>query len=498
MPQHYHYLPASLRRFVCYRVNPVGILFYFLLCICLLSWENGHGQYAGLIPQHYHLDIAIDFSESKLKGTAELSLKNNTDTLMTHVQFLLYRLMKVSNVINNNRVILPFKQQVVQFEDFPELQVNSVVIACDIKPGQVKKIQLSYSGYLLGYAETGMLYLRDKIDPEFTLLRNDAFAYPILAYPSMSFIRKNASIIKFTYDLFCTVPDSIVVANGGNLKSIAVKEPHLLQYHFASKKPNWRIDIAMAAYKTIKVPGLNIYYFKDSLHAARVAMQGTNTLNLFTSWWGVRKDSTSLTIIQTGKGTGGQADETTILLPEEAFGQENSYTYLYHELSHLWNTDIQEESGLSPRFEEGLATFCQYLVQQRNGKDSGLLSRTTNYFLRQMKTDLISTFELKSTPMIEYGNKQLTNYSYRLGMIMFAILYDWLGESTFNEAIATFYQQHYGRTASTEEYVSNWKRIAPEKNIDHFFRDWMFTTGYMRFVSGEYKVEDIVKYYSQK
>lgn len=53
------------------------------------------------------------------------------------------------------------------------MQVNyiEVLLKKPIPIGSKKKISIEYEGYLLCYIDTGMLYIKDHIDPYFTVIR---------------------------------------------------------------------------------------------------------------------------------------------------------------------------------------------------------------------------------------------------------------------------------------------------------------------------------------
>lgn len=470
-----------------------------LLLLILLSTSVVGQDKFPLVTDYYKLDLAFDFEKEIIYGSSEITIRNNSDETVNQIPLLLYRLMKIESVQTLSNQKLPFSQNVTQFEDFKKLQTNYIVIDEEILPNESKTIKLNYSGYLLGYQETGMNYVKDKISPEFTIIRNDAYSYPIIAKPSIAFLRKNIASNYFEYKIKVTVPDSLVVANGGYLDSLTSKNNKSI-YQFTSKKPNWRIDIAIAPYKKLQTNGMNIYYFKeDSLAAYNLSEYGLRAFNYYKKWWGELKNRNSITIIETGEKSGGQADETTILLPKEAFTNQDNYDYLYHELSHLWNVKIEEKEGVSPRWEEGLSTFCQYLITEKlnQGKD-GLVKDRANKNIKRLKNSFEKNPKLLSTPMAEFGNEQLTNYSYRQGLIMFSVLYYWLGEDKFNQAIGGFYQKYYKTGASTKDFTDYWEKLFPDKHLNTFFNDWMYDTKYTNYILSDNSIDFIINHYELK
>ena len=466
-----------------------------LLCLTTNSFAQDSFP---LYTSFYNLDLSFDFNQDMMKGICKMKIVNQSSKTVNQLPIILYRLMKVKSVKNANGVDLHFSQKVDQFTDFPELQVNTLLIKEKFLPHQTRNIVITYDGYLLGYQETGTNYIRDKISSEFTIIRNDAFTYPIIAKPQTSFLRKNIALHNFDYKIRVSVPDSLVVANGGILKSI-VREKGISVFEYTSKKPNWRIDIAISAYKKLNNEGFGIFYFeKDSTYASNISKIEIKTIKLYKEWWGELKSNNTLSIIETEKETGGQADETTILLPQEAFTENGSYMNLYHELSHLWNVRINENKGLSPRWEEGLATFCQYIAEEKLNSEKELSTkRITDQYIKRLKTDFERNPNLLRVPIIDFGNENLTNYSYTQGMLMFSVLYYWVGESNFNQVIKNFYQHYYSTGASTLDFTKLWEKSIPNENLNQFFDDWMYGTKYTEFITKDMSVDYIIAHYKQ-
>ena len=139
-----------------------------------------------LVPTRYELDLRVDFHEERIAGTARIALKNPGTSPASEASFLLYRLMTVTAVRDPARRPLAFQQSVVPFEDDAKKQTNHVLVALapPLEPGRTATVEIEYGGYLTGYAETGSLYIQDRVDEAFTILREDADAYPTVRIPS--------------------------------------------------------------------------------------------------------------------------------------------------------------------------------------------------------------------------------------------------------------------------------------------------------------------------
>jgi aminopeptidase N len=204
-----------------------------------------------------------------------------------------------------------------------------------------------------------------------------------------------------------------------------------------------------------------------------------------------------LSVIETEEGSGGQASEAVILLPEEGF-RARSMQYLYHEFSHLWNVPIREPSGLSPRWNEGLAEFAGVLAAEKLGDEpEGFARKLSDRFIRRFANSLAEDEHLRNTPLIEYGNEGITRYAYIQPMILFSVLADWLGEEALQGLIGGFCRQ-YADGASTRDWVDYFIEHGGEAGLKAFFDDWVYTVGYTKLLTPYATVDRLVAAYKHE
>lgn len=204
-------------------------------------------------------------------------------------------------------------------------------------------------------------------------------------------------------------------------------------------------------------------------------------MDLYRKWWGGLQAYKGFSIIETEEGNGGQTEATTILLPSEAFNSHNGYEYLYHQLSYLWNVPIHEEKVLFPRWEEGLAAFCQALTAEKSGDKSPCYAKEqANDNIRRFQEQMVRLPALKEIPFSEYGNREMTGTSYTYGAMFFATLYYWPGEETFHKIIGGFYRQCYKSGASTRTLTAYSIRHGKNERLQAFSEDWMYTANFTR------------------
>jgi hypothetical protein len=173
-------------------------------------------QDAPFVMTHLGLEIRLDYQRGTVAGTAILGLRNGSKRPAMVIPLLLNRLMTVSRIGGAAGEIIPFQQDVVVFQDDSIRQVNAIIATLPrpVSPGDSLSIVVQYAGFLVGYTETGSLYIKDRVSRDFTILREDAYAFPITALPSWK-SRRAMVRERFTFAARMTVPAGLVVAMGG-------------------------------------------------------------------------------------------------------------------------------------------------------------------------------------------------------------------------------------------------------------------------------------------
>lgn len=444
------------------------------------------------------LDIRIDYEKEKLFGECRLTLVNGSREPLGKVPLILYRLMKVIAVKDENGAPLPYGQRILAFEDWDKYQANIIDVALKVPlpAGEKKTIDILYEGYLAGLTETGMGYVKDHIDKDFTIIRPDCLAYPMIGYPSSTDSRA-LGMQAFDYEANVTVPDPLVVANGGRATGTVTKDG-LTTYTYRNILPAWRIDLAVAKYGVIedRENGFKVFHFPQDLAGAKSVLQALReSTALFSGWFGPAQGAAVYSVIEIPEGFGSQADVTSALQTRTAFQDPDQLVQLYHEVSHRWN--VRSLDPLPPRFEsEGLAMLLQNLAKEKLEKKPGSVDkgaeRLRDYFRRECQEDI----KAKTTAMIDYGKEKLTDVSYSKGMLFFYVLYKMAGEDTFLKAMGSFYQTYKDKGATAAEFVSYLKKNI-KLPLDTFFKDWITSTASSDDLLGPLSLDDIVRKYKE-
>lgn len=443
---------------------------------------------------HYYLDLRIDYKNEKLFGRCQLTISNNTDSPVEKIPLLLYRQLSVKSAGDENGAALHFIQDIANIAGWERLQVNFVEITLEkeLLPGGHRTISIDYEGFLSGYSADGWRYVKDHIGRDFTMIRTDGFGYPVVGYPSeaemMAITRE-----RYDYTLDVTVQEDLTVVNGGELINITQANGETT-YSFQSKKPSWRLDIAIADYLTIEKNKNRIFCFKaDTVRAKSLLNVLESTVETYTEWFGEIKAYKGYTIIEVPEGYGSQADVTSFCLTADNFKNQMENTGIYHELSHLWDVKPLEKEPC--RFEsEGRAQFLQFLMSQRSDSKSDATSNAISRYMDVTKKDFRENPGFQSIPVKNYGIADMTQYSYTLGMIIFAMFYELAGEENFNNSIRLYLSTYSEKGATLDDFIMCCKKYAPF-DAEKFFNDWVYSTNAVKLIVEGTSYDDLKALY---
>jgi hypothetical protein len=344
-----------------------------------------------------------------------------------------------------------------------------------VAPGEAVVVTVDFEGPLVGYTETGMLYVKDRIDPAFTILRTDALAFPSPGVPS---VRANRSIPfeDFGFTARVTVPADQAVATGGRLRRRTVDRGTATYEYDGPSVPF--LNVAIAPYRIVELAGLRIHALPgDEDKAAALAAAASNALAALERWYGPLAARPEISIIEIPRGFGSQASVTGgILLDAAAFSDRADLPQLYHELSHLWN--VEDRDTPSPRWNEGLATYLQYRLAAELDGFTGVPDALKR--ARQRVCDRVAEGDrIGAVPFAQYGVERMTDWSYRAGLLMFEALEREIGRDRLDAGLRAYVRDHRTSGGTLRELLQTLD-AATEVDLGPFFDAWVYSTAWTR------------------
>ncbi|MBI3193900.1 MAG: hypothetical protein HYZ34_05435 [Ignavibacteriae bacterium] len=444
---------------------------------------------------HYTLNIQLFPKDESLSAIAQITITNTTEQSFSELPFVLYRLLDVQSVTSESGEALHFTQDVQRFDDAATLQSNVVTVSLPTPflPKQSLVIVIKYHGSIYGYPEV-MAYTHDRIDEQYSLLRPDVLAYPLLSKPSFS---ERTSILfqLFTYNLDVTVPKHYTVACGGVLQNIIEKNDSTT-FIFNSKVPTWRMDIAAGKFITIKDEERKLFIYampEDSVGALNVLRGMKNVIALYSRLFGEVKNYQGYTAIEIPDGWGSQAGDYYFMQTSAAFRDTNKLSEVYHEIGHTWDVSAKPEVQRCRYFDEAFASYFETLaIKEFNGEQAFLddMERSRNMFLRWVNYDK----KYGETPIAEYGKAELGQMSYIKGAWSLYVLHEVIGDEAFRTLIKTLGVEFENKSIDFKEFQERAERTS-KKNLKKFFDEWIYGSESSQLLVDKISIEEIIKRY---
>jgi hypothetical protein len=442
-----------------------------------------------LLQTRLDLDVRVDYESGTVGGSATLTLRNVGTSMVETLPLQVGRLMTVEAVDDEDGRSLSFRQDIVTFTDWPRFQVNQVGIElpAGLRPGEETVVAIEYGGVLVGYTETGMRYVRDHVDREFTILRTDALAFPTVGVPSLEGLR-SLPRGDFDFSARITVPADLTVA--------AAVEPASREVHgdeatwrFRGVRPVPFLNVTIAPYETLDAEGVRIFHFAaDGNGARRLRDQVRLAMNRYAAWFGVSIPDGRVTIIEIPEGWGSQASLAGgIIQTADAFRDATETSQLYHEIAHLWHP---AETDLPPdRWNEGFATYLAMRLEAELDPETDLRESMEALAARQVRR-----VGSAAVPMSAYGENEQTDLSYGTGALMFYVLQRSLGQPALDAALGRYIRDYRDSGSSTEQFVDS-VIGATGATARAVFDDWLYSTSWLDRLNAGVSLDDMIAAY---
>ncbi len=461
---------------------PLGAVPVLLVLVACGARESGPPS-KDLALTDLRLDLALNYDDGSMAGRATITVLNVGDAPARRIPVQLGRLFRVSAVSDSANGPVPFTQDLITLTDWPIFQVNQIYLTADpaLRSGESRAFTVAYGGYLVGYTETGMMYVRDHIDHAFTMLREDALAFPTLHLPS-SHDSRGMPRRDFSYHLRISVPSDLVVAAAvppaGRSDSGGVST-----WTFESTAPVPFLNVPIAPYALLERGGVRIFHFPADSAGARTVLRGIERVtDTYTRWLGPIERRTTLTVMEIPEDWGSQASLTAgIIQTADQFAGGANLIGMYHELAHLWHATDTDTPPV--RWNEGLATFLQF--RAASALDGRSLEESMRWVTSRLVSRAADDSAVATVPMAQYGQRALTDFSYSTGALLFYALFRVLGDTAFDRLLQSYGAAYGASGSSTEQMARHFSEHSPA-DLRPVFDDWLTTTnGYRRLAAGE-------------
>lgn len=452
----------------------------------------------GAVVTQYGMVVHVMPTDHTIDVAASLTIRNTGTAAVAELPFLLYRLLAVNAVTSADGRPVAFTQRQEAFAEEPKLVVNalSVNLPRSLAPGDTTELRIRYRGSIEGYPDV-MAYTKDHIGEDYSLLRQDVFAYPVLARPS--FASWTATIDdRFDYDVQVIVPTGYVAAGPGVLVARTVVGDSL-RFEYRSRVPVYRLGVAVAhfAVRRDTAAGVAVYCLTaDTVGADTVLAAVKRASALYTKWFGPPPgprpgggEGGAYTVIEMPEGYGSEATPGYLLQAAAAFRNPGAVAEVYHEVGHSWNARASPSVQRDRWFDEAFASyFAALAVGAFDGpaaRDSEM-ARARSKFLAAVAHDSLNA----TVPIAEYGAHNLGDDSYTKGAWSLYVLNRTMGDNAFRVALRDLFAAYGDRPVDYHSFQVIGERAAG-RSLNEWFRAWIYGAESSRWLEQGLTVDEM-------
>jgi aminopeptidase N len=467
----------------------------FALALILFMSLGSSAQAAKVVVTNYDLYFQIFPQHERLQGHARITLENRGGAGLSEVSLLLYRLLDVDSVSGPDGKALPFHQAVVKFSDAASMQVNAanVRLPAPLPPDGRYTFMVKFSGQVYGYAEV-MSYVHDSVNEDYTLLRPDALAYPIVTTPSFASMIESERF-PFTYTLAVEVPSAYVVASGGTLvEKREVKS--ITTFSFRSRGPTTRVDIAVAKFTILQnePAHLSVYVLPADEEGGQHMLKAMEqVIDFYTKEFGPAAGGSGYTAIEIPDGFGSQASNFYFLQSAAAFRDASRLHEMYHEVGHSWNAVAKPGVDRARWFDEAFASYFEALALRHFDGEKAFSERMEGYrerFRKNVQKDARAV----ETPISDYGKYELGDNSYTKGAWSLYVLHTLVGDADFRQIIRGLLTAHADTPVDFHDFALLAEQVS-KRDLKVYFDEWIYGTESSKLLLGNSSIEEMTARY---
>lgn len=289
---------------------------------------------------------------------------------------------------------------------------------------------------------------------------------------------------KATFEFIVTAPSQYRVISNGKLEEEKTLTDH-------KKLTHWKDDVSLSTKVMVigvakfavkefgdSPPGIPVsawVYPQDSVIGFRNYSVAPAIVKFYSDYIGSYPYN-KLANVQSKTIFGGMENASAIFYFEGSAEVAGSIEDLMaHEIAHQWFGDMATEKKFSHVWlSEGFATYLTDIyLESKYGQD------TMTRRLEEERKKVIDFVKSSGSPVVDSVSSIMTLLSansYEKGGWILHMLRRQMGDTAFQIFIRTYYERYKGKNADTEDLRNIAEQITG-KNLEQFFRQWLYTPG---------------------
>ena len=433
--------------------------------LTLFGTEAKAAEYLKILNSYVSVKLHLDHSNGQMVGAAWIRVRNNTAGPLSQVPFVLNPGLVVSGVTGSGRVRLreTSTKTAIEGYEYLELTAGVITLASPVAAGGETEVIIQYGGSIDDLSWTALSHAAETLNPDFTMLRADSFAYPVLAAPTKSAI--TAAQTQPAYYQTATIVVDAAYSVAGNLYTDEIKPAGDKQsWDLKNDDPTAPMTLPIAPYITVTTGPVSIHSFSGESAAAdamlsAVAPKVTRLQKLLGA-----PNGTHLNISMVPDGYGSKGTTGLIMLEQNTFTPTAFQKLGGKALPALWGV----KTGYAPGSWKN--SFGSFLTVATNNSD---LAAFNNAQFTAVQAALASNPTAGKKALKDFNKNGWHTEAEALATFVLAGMRTLMGEDAFFAFARTMRTELRGGIADNAAFADFLAKKTPHKKARKFAKNWL-------------------------
>ncbi|MEX0300064.1 MAG: hypothetical protein AB3N28_13410, partial [Kordiimonas sp.] len=402
---------------------------FAVLCLFTLSITSSaqSADYIQMLNSYVSVRLHLDTDPKRgqMVGAAWLRIRNNGNTPLTGVPYILNPGLQVTKTLGPNNRPLRDNSNIASVSGYEYLDatVGTINLPTPLLPDSDMEIVIQYRGSLQNMSWSGIDHAKETLSSNFTVLRADSFAYPVIAAPTKIAIAAALSQPAYYQTATVEVADGYTVAGNLHVDEIALKGANK-SYGLRYGQPSTPMVLPIANYLQLSEGPLSVSVFNGYQSAgSSLITDVTPLLTRLSNMLGEPAgNKLNITMVPDGYGTLSTSGLTT--LEESNFSADKFNAS--EALLNLWGVGAQETAG-------HWRTSLDHIIRQSAANQT--LSDEAAPFFSELKSKISTNKKLGKATLESLTVAKQTDEAEALLRLTFAGLHDIMGKDAFYEFV---------------------------------------------------------------
>lgn len=462
--------------------------FFIILSVLLISLSSTSvkaTEYLQMLNSYVSMKLHLSAGSGQMVGAAWIRVRNNSAASLTEIPYILNPGLQTTQVMGGGNTPLQHSSAITPISgyEFLEATAGTIKLANAVQPDKEAEVIIHYRGSLSDLSWTGLNHVKETLTSDFTIIRADSFAYPVLAEPNKAALV--AAISQPAYYQTATVELGSGYKIAGNLHvgeqntkgaNIAFDLKHAL--------PTAPMTLPIARYETQPHGPLNISYLPGSQTAAAALVSELSPeIDRLRTLLGA-PSSSQLNITMVPDGYGHLNTTGLVMMEENSFSSDTVRSS--GALLTLWGIGGKQKSG---HWRNSLNQIISLAATEAD------TSAHAAALFTNMKTLLSSNKKLGKTAFAKFTENNWHQEAETQSGLILAGLYDIMGADAFFALVREIRSELRGNYADNAVFADFILDTVKHKQAKKFAKNWLRSKKAGKDMNKANSFEELIKRY---